>query len=196
MPGLLQKSLKGLAPRGGLSMPKCSGVTTRIVHAVRSRSSQGIGTNNRPLSQCLSKSLFGEISSRPLPSPIPCRFPLLGRCTGSWCIQLIKAPSQLVSHSLHFFYPFLQPRQVKCITNATSNMLSLKVLGSFQRTLNDAKCLKLMLVTFNSFVFFFCFYNSFYFIIHLQTLSKFFRLDLCHFQAQWNQRVKVQLQHK
>ena len=41
MPGLLQKSLKGLTPRGGLSMPKCSGVTTRVVHAVRSRSSRG-----------------------------------------------------------------------------------------------------------------------------------------------------------
>lgn len=32
--------------------------------------------------------------------------------------------------------------------------------------------------------------------MHLQTLSKFLRLNLCHFHAQWNQRVKVQLQHR
>ena len=59
VPRLLQRSLKGLALRGGLSMPECSGVTTRIVQAVHSRSSQGIGPNPRLLFQCLSKSLKG-----------------------------------------------------------------------------------------------------------------------------------------
>ena len=48
-------------------MPDCSGVTTRIVHAVRSRSSRVTGANPRHLSQCLSRSLFGVISLRPPP---------------------------------------------------------------------------------------------------------------------------------
>ena len=64
-------------------MPESSGVTTRIVHAVRSRLSQGIGASLQPLYQCLSKNLFGVISSKPLQFLTLGRFPLLGRCTGS-----------------------------------------------------------------------------------------------------------------
>ena len=82
------RSLRGLALRGGHSMPDCSGVTTRIVHAVRSRSSRVTGANPRHLSQCLSRSLFGMISLRPPPSPILGRSPLLGSYTGNCCIQL------------------------------------------------------------------------------------------------------------
>ena len=88
LPGLLQRSLMGLALRGGHSMPGCSGVTTRIVHAVSSRSSRVTGANPRHLSQCLSRSHFGMISLRPPPSLILGRFPLLGSYTGNCCIQL------------------------------------------------------------------------------------------------------------
>ena len=69
-------------------MPECSGVTTRILHGVHSRSLRETGANPRPLSQCLSRGHFGVISLRPPPSLILGRFPLLGSYTGNCCIQL------------------------------------------------------------------------------------------------------------
>ena len=59
-------------------MPECSGVTTRKVHAVRSRSSRETGANPRPLSQCLSRGHFGVISLRPPPVPDSRSLPVVG----------------------------------------------------------------------------------------------------------------------